>query len=116
MAQWIKLGIVSMFFPLCFVNCFYFFINKTKKISRGRPPRVPSKKEGRGDHGGGGVNGWVCCVTDGRGAYLSFGMGRWGRGGEAMGGEGESDGLKKKGRPIGAALGHFQFLGQCPIE
>jgi hypothetical protein len=37
------------------------------------------------------------------GAYLSFGIGQWGRGRgrEVMGGEGESGGLKKKGRPIG---------------
>jgi hypothetical protein len=54
-----------------------------------------------GDDGGG--NGWTCGITDG-GRHRSL---VWheragkGRGGEAMRGEGESDGLKKKGRPIG---------------
>jgi hypothetical protein len=41
---------------------------------------------------------------------LSFGTERRGRGGEPMGGEGESGGLKKKGRPIGRAW-PFLVLG-----
>jgi hypothetical protein len=49
----------------------------------------------------GGVNGWACGVTDGGGVELLFGTGWWGRGREAMGGEGELAQLKKKGIPIG---------------
>jgi hypothetical protein len=32
-----------------------------------------------------GGNGWACIVMDRGGADLSFGMGRWGRGGEVKG-------------------------------
>jgi hypothetical protein len=43
----------------------------------------------------------VNCVVYRMGGYLSVGTRLWGRGEEAMGGEGESGGLKKKGRVIG---------------
>jgi hypothetical protein len=51
--------------------------------------------------GGGGGYSWACNVTDRGNADLSFSMGRRGRGGEAMGGEAESGGLKK-GRSVGS--------------